>query len=38
MIATGTAAAVPPIEGLAEARPWTNREATTADARARAGC
>ncbi len=31
VIATGTAAAVPPIEGLAEARPWTNREATTAD-------
>ncbi|MQA75796.1 MAG: pyridine nucleotide-disulfide oxidoreductase [Solirubrobacterales bacterium] len=31
IIATGTAAAVPPIEGLAEARPWTNREATTAE-------
>src|SRR6187431_2113093 len=31
VIATGTAAAVPPIEGLAEARPWTNREATTAE-------
>ena len=31
VIATGTTAAVPPIEGLAEARPWTNREATTAD-------
>jgi pyruvate/2-oxoglutarate dehydrogenase complex dihydrolipoamide dehydrogenase (E3) component len=30
VVATGTAAAVPPIEGLAEARPWTNREATTA--------
>jgi dihydrolipoamide dehydrogenase len=30
VIATGTAAAVPPIEGLAEAQPWTNREATTA--------
>ena len=30
VIATGTTAAVPPIEGLAEARPWTNREATTA--------
>jgi dihydrolipoamide dehydrogenase len=30
VIATGTAAAVPPIDGLAEARPWTNREATTA--------
>jgi dihydrolipoamide dehydrogenase len=32
VIATGTAAAVPPIEGLAEAAPWTNREATTASA------
>ncbi|MCD6016793.1 MAG: NAD(P)/FAD-dependent oxidoreductase [Solirubrobacterales bacterium] len=30
VVATGTAAAFPPIEGLAEARPWTNREATTA--------
>jgi pyruvate/2-oxoglutarate dehydrogenase complex dihydrolipoamide dehydrogenase (E3) component len=30
VIATGTTAAIPPIEGLAEARPWTNREATTA--------
>jgi pyruvate/2-oxoglutarate dehydrogenase complex dihydrolipoamide dehydrogenase (E3) component len=30
VVATGTAAAIPPIEGLAEARPWTNREATTA--------
>jgi dihydrolipoamide dehydrogenase len=30
VVATGTAAAMPPIEGLAEARPWTNREATTA--------
>jgi dihydrolipoamide dehydrogenase len=30
IVATGTVAAVPPIEGLAEARPWTNREATTA--------
>jgi pyruvate/2-oxoglutarate dehydrogenase complex dihydrolipoamide dehydrogenase (E3) component len=30
VIATGSAAAVPPIDGLAEARPWTNREATTA--------
>ena len=30
MIATGTAAAMPPIDGLAEAAPWTNREATTA--------
>ena len=32
VIATGTTAAVPPIDGLAEARPWTNREATTAEA------
>jgi pyruvate/2-oxoglutarate dehydrogenase complex dihydrolipoamide dehydrogenase (E3) component len=24
--ATGTSAALPPMEGLAEARPWTNRE------------
>jgi dihydrolipoamide dehydrogenase len=31
VIATGTAAAIPPIDGLAEARPWTNREATTAN-------
>ena len=31
VMATGTTAAVPPIEGLAEARPWTNREATTAE-------
>jgi dihydrolipoamide dehydrogenase len=30
VIATGTTAAVPPIDGLAEARPWSNREATTA--------
>jgi pyruvate/2-oxoglutarate dehydrogenase complex dihydrolipoamide dehydrogenase (E3) component len=30
VIATGTSAAVPPIDGLAESRPWTNREATTA--------
>ena len=30
VVATGTAAAVPPIDGLAEAAPWTNREATTA--------
>jgi pyruvate/2-oxoglutarate dehydrogenase complex dihydrolipoamide dehydrogenase (E3) component len=31
VVATGTAAEVPPIEGLAEARPWTNREATTSE-------
>ena len=30
VVATGTAAAIPPIDGLGEARPWTNREATTA--------
>jgi pyruvate/2-oxoglutarate dehydrogenase complex dihydrolipoamide dehydrogenase (E3) component len=30
VIATGTDAAVPPIEGLGDAGPWTNREATTA--------
>jgi len=30
VIATGSAAALPPIPGLAEARAWTNREATTA--------
>ncbi|PZE34253.1 NAD(P)/FAD-dependent oxidoreductase [Curtobacterium sp. MCPF17_031] len=28
--ATGTSAAVPPIPGLAEARPWTSREAVSA--------
>jgi pyruvate/2-oxoglutarate dehydrogenase complex dihydrolipoamide dehydrogenase (E3) component len=30
IIAGGTRAAMPPIEGLREAAPWTNREATTA--------
>jgi dihydrolipoamide dehydrogenase len=30
VVATGTSAAIPPIPGLAEARPWTNREATAA--------
>ena len=30
ILATGTSAAVPPIEGLREAEPWTNREGTTA--------
>jgi pyruvate/2-oxoglutarate dehydrogenase complex dihydrolipoamide dehydrogenase (E3) component len=30
VIATGTKATAPPIEGLGEAAPWTNREATTA--------
>jgi pyruvate/2-oxoglutarate dehydrogenase complex dihydrolipoamide dehydrogenase (E3) component len=31
VLAPGTAAALPPIDGLREARPWTNREATTAE-------
>ena len=30
VIATGSGAAIPPIPGLAESRPWSNREATTA--------
>ena len=30
IVATGSTAALPPIPGLAEARPWTNREATNA--------
>ena len=30
ILSPGTAAALPPIEGLREAEPWTNREATTA--------
>ena len=30
IVATGTTAAIPPIPGLAEASPWTNREVTTA--------
>ncbi|HEY6780464.1 MAG TPA: NAD(P)/FAD-dependent oxidoreductase [Thermoleophilaceae bacterium] len=30
VIATGSSALVPPIDGLREARPWTNRQATTA--------
>ncbi|WP_073375365.1 dihydrolipoyl dehydrogenase family protein [Nocardiopsis flavescens] len=30
VLAGGTRAALPPIDGLADARPWTNREATTA--------
>src|ERR671922_960381 len=29
VVATGSEALVPPIDGLREARPWTNREATT---------
>jgi pyruvate/2-oxoglutarate dehydrogenase complex dihydrolipoamide dehydrogenase (E3) component len=31
ILATGTKAAIPPIPGLREAQPWTNREATTAN-------
>src|SRR3954469_7803967 len=30
-IPVGTARMIPPIDGLAEARPWTNREATLAE-------
>jgi pyruvate/2-oxoglutarate dehydrogenase complex dihydrolipoamide dehydrogenase (E3) component len=30
VVATGSSAAMPPIDGLAEATPWSNREATTA--------
>jgi len=30
VVATGTTPAMPPIDGLAEAKPWGNREATTA--------
>jgi pyruvate/2-oxoglutarate dehydrogenase complex dihydrolipoamide dehydrogenase (E3) component len=32
VVSTGSGAAVPPIDGLREATPWTNREATTAKA------
>ena len=32
VIATGSGSALPPIPGLAEARPWTSREVTTAKA------
>ncbi len=32
ILAPGTGAAIPPIPGLREARPWTNREVTTATA------
>src|SRR5207302_7484114 len=32
VVATGSEAALPPIPGLAEAQPWTNRMATTASA------
>ena len=30
VVATGTRAAIPPVPGLADARPWTSREATSA--------
>ena len=30
VVATGSVASLPPIDGLAEAEPWTNREGTTA--------
>ncbi len=30
VLASGSVAAMPPVPGLAEARPWTNREVTTA--------
>ena len=30
VVATGSSPLIPPIEGLREAKPWTNREATTA--------
>ncbi|HYI99744.1 MAG TPA: NAD(P)/FAD-dependent oxidoreductase [Thermoleophilaceae bacterium] len=30
VVATGSAAAIPPIDGLRKAEPWTNREGTTA--------
>jgi pyruvate/2-oxoglutarate dehydrogenase complex dihydrolipoamide dehydrogenase (E3) component len=32
VLAPGTAASIPPIPGLREAAPWSNREATTAEA------
>ena len=32
VVATGTEALLPPVPGLAEAKPWTNREATVAKA------
>ena len=35
ILAGGTTPLLPPIDGLREAQPWTNREATTAQARSR---
>ncbi len=32
ILAVGTTPSLPPIDGLAQAGPWTNREATTAHA------
>jgi pyruvate/2-oxoglutarate dehydrogenase complex dihydrolipoamide dehydrogenase (E3) component len=32
VVAVGTAPLIPPIDGLADAQPWTNREATVTDA------
>jgi dihydrolipoamide dehydrogenase len=32
IVATGTGALIPPIDGLSESEPWTNREITTAKA------
>jgi dihydrolipoamide dehydrogenase len=32
VVATGSGAAIPPVDGLREARPWTNREVTNARA------
>ncbi len=32
VVATGTEAFLPPVDGLAEAKPWTNREATVSKA------
>ncbi len=32
VVCTGTAASVPPVEGLAASRPWTSREGTSASA------
>src|SRR4051794_18630402 len=31
VVSTGSGALVPPIDGLAEAKPWTNREVTTSE-------